>query len=267
MTAVRSASSVSTSAATSSGTPARRRAGRNSAGARAAARRPGGRGRRPGRPRDVQRALRELQQRGDAGRVEFQRVVGEPRFRCGLVVLHQARRVRARVRARRAARSPDSAGLRPSRKSTQGCSPAQRAIFGSHRHVPDLEAVQSIRPRRVAVPALRAAHARRLQLAVDFPGACVDRRVLPAPHVQVLVVAGEQVGVHEGHDRARHAVAVLALAGLRHDGTEAPAVDAAVPLAAGRRRSCRRGRRCSAGCRRWRRRARPRRRRTPAASR
>ena len=79
---------------------------------------------------------------------------------------------RVRTRSSEARSAVDRiVGVAALEKIDPGMFAGERAILALHRHVPDLEAVQSIRPRRVAVPALRAAHARRLQLAVDFFGA------------------------------------------------------------------------------------------------
>ena len=109
--------------------------------------------------------------------------------------------------------------------------PGECAILRFHRQIPDLEAVQSIRPGCIAVPALRSVHARSVQFAVDFLRVAIDGHVLAPPHVHVLVVAGEQRSVHERDNRTRHAIAVRALAALRDDGAEVPAVHAVIPFA------------------------------------
>src|SRR6185503_15194136 len=81
-------------------------------------------------------------------------------------------------------------------------------------------------------PAVVAVHAGGHEPPVDHLRLGVDDGGLLAPGVEVAVVAGQQVGVHEADERPVDAVAVVQPAGLRDADGEAPAVGAAVPLAA-----------------------------------
>src|SRR5262249_9301239 len=107
------------------------------------------------------------------------------------------------------------------------------AILGLLGKPVDLQRAVLISLRLVEVPAFVTEHVRILRLAVDGLLVGVDVVDLLAPTVEILVVAGEEIGVHEAGQAEVVVVAMGELAGLRDDDREAPAIDAAVPLAAG----------------------------------
>src|SRR3954471_17257521 len=106
------------------------------------------------------------------------------------------------------------------------------AVGRGLRRVPDFETVSAVGPALPAIPAVGAVHGRGGEGSVDLLRLIVDPLVLAAPEMDEAHVAGKQQAIVEGRDRTRHAVAFFALPGLRHEGREAPAVDAASPVAA-----------------------------------
>ena len=173
-----------------------------------------------------------MDQGGDAGRVDVQRRIGQTSVRGGLVVALSlgAGADPFQVAAQGLGREAGVLAVQVVQPRVLGGASAVARLL---RHVPDLETVQPVLAGRIAVPALGTVHARGLDLAVDGLLLGVDHVVLATPDVEILVVAGEQIGVEEADHGARHAVTVLALARLRHKRAEAPAIGPAPPLALG----------------------------------
>ena len=69
-----------------------------------------------------------------------------------------------------------------------------------------------------------------IDLAIDRTMLCVDRVTLLAPDIEIAIIAGQQVSIHESRKAPIRAIAVSELSGLWYDDGEAPAICTSVPL-------------------------------------